>query len=1042
VLLILTDEKTQADIELADAERERATAEREATREKRKEMLKNAARAAGAATGAAVMGIGRTTANGIRAIANYTSYNMFILFALLIHFVKWGLNFDNSYTWQIDIAFALIVLFFFFNKENRTAEIWRGVFIVCLLEIFLPTLLGINSSIANNDYVRLYLLNRILTPWWLYYALAIAGSRTKLSLWLKRFLIFFWIGVLITTVPAVTFTNLKASYAGPEQMQAAAELWTRSVNFYKNAGSAMVKGVKSIPQLWQKQLDIATGGYYTGKVDENQKEPLGVYIETLKTSAPEFYMDEKPSIYATLRVKTLDDGILVKPYCYSGEKDSNGNYAQDENKKGIPYPQNISRIYDLERQDIECIYSTTSFKEGGNKVTMQVGFNFETQAYLKTYFMDKDRIRSMVTQNLDPLKQYGITDIKPIAKYTNGPVMIGIGFSEPPIGIASNNERNLRVGITLESNSGWEGKINEIKELVIQLPDSLALDLKSCTHSFILANTTNYVERCTEGYRKFRTKQFMQCRAENNLEDYDFDESGNLRRDQDGVRAKFDECMKSECKKEYEGYNSYYLDVSKNSAALRNIERFKTFTCGVTVLNAQNLLGSSPVSTKYIRAKARYDYSIEKSTTINMKVIKDPITGTMTTIGTTYVVPKTDVEVVRKVYNNYYNMPPQPIKTYVDKYKGESDKLSYCLVAGIISQESKGNPLAVNSVSQCTGLMQLSPRGTAQEVATKLNLNYNYDMLFDPATNINMGTSYISDRLKQYSGTNDPIGYALASYNTGMGNVNILCSGSKSTTPTIPFKDCLPKLAKETQNYVPGVLKYKQACEELALEKIGTIKEEVNKVDIFGSGSVSIPADLSSSNNNMLLSTGGSNKISVKLFKESSLFGGSSTEPSYSLDLYYGTLYLFKGLTADKKNYISNPKYPFVRFRQTANNLEYLYFKNSVINVKDLEANGKLSTGEKRYSEVWNNSDGTPYIYAWYDGNNLILYDKDKKSFCTAPLTELDSRCNEDVPNILIRTIEKNTENKKASVQIEYDPSYKAPCCPNSCEKDKDKQSC
>jgi soluble lytic murein transglycosylase len=89
------------------------------------------------------------------------------------------------------------------------------------------------------------------------------------------------------------------------------------------------------------------------------------------------------------------------------------------------------------------------------------------------------------------------------------------------------------------------------------------------------------------------------------------------------------------------------------------------------------------------------------------------------------------------------------------------------LVLAVVREESNYSPTAVSS-SNALGLMQLLP-STAKWIAQdKLGMTYREEDLFEPETNIRLGTWFLGFLLRQFDGD---LGKAIAGYNGGPGAV-------------------------------------------------------------------------------------------------------------------------------------------------------------------------------------------------------------------------------------------------------------------------------
>ena len=132
------------------------------------------------------------------------------------------------------------------------------------------------------------------------------------------------------------------------------------------------------------------------------------------------------------------------------------------------------------------------------------------------------------------------------------------------------------------------------------------------------------------------------------------------------------------------------------------------------------------------------------------------------------------------------------------------------ILAGLIRQESEFNPQAV-SHANAYGLTQVVP-ATGRALARKNGIRrFNSRMLFQPATNLKLGTTYLRSILDQCNGSWEQ---TLAAYNAGKTRLDDWVTWGRFEEPaefveTIPFT--------ETREYVQAVLRnaaiYKQIYE-------------------------------------------------------------------------------------------------------------------------------------------------------------------------------------------------------------------------------------
>jgi soluble lytic murein transglycosylase len=121
------------------------------------------------------------------------------------------------------------------------------------------------------------------------------------------------------------------------------------------------------------------------------------------------------------------------------------------------------------------------------------------------------------------------------------------------------------------------------------------------------------------------------------------------------------------------------------------------------------------------------------------------------------------------------------------------------LVAALIRQESNFNPVATSPVG-ARGLMQLMP-DVGKSLATAKGISpWNADMLYEPATNIKLGTAHLSVLTRKYP----EVVRALAAYNAGESRVQKWATKSGVADPEV-FAERIPFV--ETRDYVRTILR-------------------------------------------------------------------------------------------------------------------------------------------------------------------------------------------------------------------------------------------
>jgi hypothetical protein len=428
------------------------------------------------------------------------------------------------------------------NFEDKTESNLLAA--ICLfVDFFLFSLI---SEIAPN----LSFFNRLIIPIWVFVALAL----TKESQF-KKIATFLIIMFYVFNAFAVVNEWQEFYDAGSDTLTSndiigaktyAKESWDNMINFGKSFG--------------RQKLNETLGEYYQGEIDQNAQRVLGVYLKDVQAADTKFYEDQPIIIWGTLTAQTIEEMINVKINCK----------VDDQNITGVDiFPQTEFSVESYEEASIECTFEPGLIDEGNHEISLNAEFNFLTSGYIKTYFMDQETKRSFTREGIDPLDSYGIVEKNPIAKYTSGPIQMGITVGRPPLSA----EDDFRMGITLTNT--WLGKLKEVTDMYIVMPKEVEMigtdDFASCTgkrHYIFKKSDCQEIEEAEEG-----------C--------------------DDDI------------------HNVYRIELGNTT--MKDIEVFETFLCRLKVSDSSRLLGDLPITTKYFKVATKYDYNIFEKIGIDVK---------------------------------------------------------------------------------------------------------------------------------------------------------------------------------------------------------------------------------------------------------------------------------------------------------------------------------------------------------------------------------------------------------------------------------------
>jgi hypothetical protein len=447
------------------------------------------------------------------------------------------------------VFFILFLIIFGFSKkykEDRTQIKW-WLLIIILFDFFLP-----------DFFARIYPNLPIATLPFLTFGVLLFAQVYEPT-WLTSFLIILF----------VMFYFIKFTAMGEAFQRAIGFRQANDEDFEERKNPFSPRTWSTMIRDWMNQSVYYASGqdYYASQVDENAKKELGVYLKDVQDNPKSFYDYEKAILSATLTAENFaseeeleDKAIDIKLSCEAWKSDK-------AVAKGRIYPRDDYKIETYDLENIECIFEPWQLEKGNHIIKFKASFNFETQAYLKQYFVSKNTIdalrrKDLIKKDEDILTLNKIEDVVPVAKNSVGPVKIESSDKFPSI-IKLDASSDVTQLFSIQLKNAWKGKIEQIKNLQLFLPEGISISEGECRFSMLPAPLPS---------------------------------------------------------DRYEGYVNYELAETRNNQ-LKNIEKELTQSCGLNIRSAdiENILQPGDVTTRYFRMITKYIYNLEESVGVSIK---------------------------------------------------------------------------------------------------------------------------------------------------------------------------------------------------------------------------------------------------------------------------------------------------------------------------------------------------------------------------------------------------------------------------------------
>ncbi|MBR9693153.1 hypothetical protein GOV07_04475, partial [Candidatus Woesearchaeota archaeon] len=392
------------------------------------------------------------------------------------------------------VAYAVFTVWMIFAFYKTGFGEGSGQYIgISLLAWSLPYLRLI-PMLGRNDYFTFGLT--IIPVWFLYIALHEPDSRVLTFLG-KTLLFIYAVLLMLLLIFFVAGKDLLPDVSAPAATVGASlsNVWTD----IKDVGSGMWDRTAPMfnPTAWQQRINNTfnpKATLYAGQVENNKREPHGVYITKLESLYPKTYIGTTPTILGRIEAKTfIEGGLSLTPDCRLERPKRNGWDGTPDVTPPIIVNHQLVR-------DVMCTFPVDrNMTPGSYNAYMSVSFDFETWAYITNTFVARDVIAQYRQQGKDINKELDI-DPNIEAIYTSGPVSVGMHTTAQPIDVDPDAHTPIqqRFGFTIDDR--WEqGEFKNFYSADVLVPEPF--ELEKC------APVIPSIESQEDGVRTYRFKK-------------------------------------------------------------------------------------------------------------------------------------------------------------------------------------------------------------------------------------------------------------------------------------------------------------------------------------------------------------------------------------------------------------------------------------------------------------------------------------------------------------------------------------------------------